>query len=154
MEENDESINNRLVQKRSEERANQEATKRGVNTEDLEWKTVSKILRATAEEVCSKREKQTNPWMNQHEKEAMELKAEIREALRGRNRVMRHTRDRTSQEYAIAKARLTEKRANYKRELRQREENWWNQLAEECQQVCRMGQIGRMYKILQRPQRR
>ena len=125
-----------------------------MNTEDLEWQTVSKIIRATAEEVCGKREKQTNPWMNQHEKEAMELKAEIREALRERNRVIRQTRDRTSQEYAIAKARLTEKRANYKRELRQWEENWWNQLAEECQQACQMGQIGRMYKILQRLQRR
>ena len=105
---------------------------------------MSKIIRATAEEVCGKREKQTNPWMSQHEKEAMGLKAEIREALRERNRVIRQTRDRTSQEYAIAKARLTEKRANYKGELRQWEENWWNQ----------MGQIGRMYKILQRLQRR
>jgi len=32
-------------------------------------------------------------------------------------------RERASQEYAIAKARLTEKIANYRRELRQWEEN-------------------------------
>ena len=70
--------------------------------------------------------------MNKHEEEAMELKAEIRKALRERNRVIRQTGDKTSQEYDIAKARLTEKRANYKRELRQWEENWWNQLADEC----------------------
>ena len=95
------------------------------------------------------REKQTNHWMNQHEEEAMELKAEMREALRERNRLMRQTGDRTSQEYDIAKARLTEKIANYKRELRQWEENWWYQLAEECQQACQMGKIERMYKILQ-----
>ena len=69
---------------RIEERATQEARKREMNTEDLEWQTMSKILRATVEEVCGKREKKTNPWMNQHEKEAMELKAEIREALRER----------------------------------------------------------------------
>ena len=137
-----------------EERTSQEATRKGVSTEDLEWQTFSEILRAAAEEACGKREKQTNPWMNQHVEEAMELKAEIRKALRERKRVIRQTGDRTSQEYDIAKARLTEKRANYKRELRQWEENWWNQLAEECQQACQMGQIGSMYKILKRLQRR
>ena len=84
----------------------------------------------------------------------MEMKAEISEALRERNRVIRQTGERRSQEYDIAKARLTEKRANYKRDLRQWEENWWNQLGEECQQACQMGQIGRMYKILQRLRRR
>ena len=68
--------------------------------------------------------------------------------------MIRQTRDGTSQEYAIAQARLIEKRANYKRELRQWKQNWWNQLAEECQQACQMGQIGRMYKLLQRLQRR
>ena len=140
--------------KRTEERTSQEATRKGVSTEDLEWQALSKILRTAAEEVCGKREKQTNPWMNQHEEEAMELKAEVHKALRERNRVIRQTGDKTSQEYDIAKARLTEKRANYKRELRQWEEKWWNQLAEECQQACQMGQIGRMYKILQRLQRR
>ena len=84
----------------------------------------------------------------------MRLKAEIREALRERNRVIRQTGDRTSNEYIIAKTTLTEKRTKYKRELRQWEENWWNQLAEECQQACQMGKIGTMYKILQRLQRR
>ena len=68
--------------------------------------------------------------------------------------MIRQTGDKTSQEYDIAKARLTEKRANYKREFKQWEENWWNQLAEECQQARHMGKIGRMYKILQRLQRR
>ena len=71
--------------KRTEERTNQETTRKGVSTEDLEWQTLSKILRTATEEVCSKREKQTNPWMNQHEEEAMQLKAEIHEALRERN---------------------------------------------------------------------
>ena len=78
----------------------------------------------------------------------------MREALREKNRLIRQTGDRISQEYDIAKARLTEKRANYKKDLRQWEENWWNQLAEECQQASQMGQIGRMYKILHRLQRR
>ena len=103
-----------LYRKRTEERANQEAARRGVKMEDLEWETLGKIHRATAEEVCGKREKQTNPWMNQHEEDAMQLKAEIREALRERNRVIRQTGDRTSNEYIIAKTRLTEKRTKYK----------------------------------------
>ena len=122
--------------------------------EDLEWQTLGKILRATAEEACGKTEKQTNPWMNQHGEEAMQLQAEIREALRERNRVLRQTGDRTSNEYNIAKRRMTKKKANYKRKLRQWEENWWNQLAEDCQQAFQMGQIGTMYRILQRLQRR
>ena len=84
--------------KRTEERTSQEATRKGVSTEDLEWQTLSKILRTAPEEVCGKREKQTNPWMNQHEEEAMELKAEIHKALRERNRVIRQTGDKTSQE--------------------------------------------------------
>ena len=71
--------------KRTEERTSQEATRKGESTEDLEWQTLSKMLRAAAEEVCGKRGKQTNPWMNQREEEAMELKAEIREALRESN---------------------------------------------------------------------
>ena len=67
---------------------------------------------------------------------------DTRSTERERNRVMRQTGDRTSQEYAISKAKLTEKRANYKRELRQWEEIWRNQLAEECQQACQMGKLG------------
>ena len=47
---------------------------------------------------------------------------DISEVLRERNRVIRQTVDRASDEYDIAKARLTEKRANCKRELRQWEE--------------------------------
>ena len=53
--------------KRAEERASQEATRTSVSMEDLEWQTWTKILRTAAEEVCGKREKQKNPWMNQHE---------------------------------------------------------------------------------------
>ena len=98
--------------KRTEERAIQEATRTGVSMEGLEWQTLSKIFRTAAEEVCGKRRKQTNPWINQHQEEAMELKEEIREALRERNRLIRQTGDRTSQEYDIGKARLTEKRVN------------------------------------------
>ena len=138
--------------KRTEERASQEATRTGVSMEDLEWQTLSKILRTAAEEVCGKRKKQTNPWPTRGRSNGTERR-NISEALRERNRLIRQTRDRTSQEYDIGKARLTEKRANYRKELRQWEENWWNQLAEECQQACQMGQIGRMYKILQRLQR-
>ena len=79
--------------KRTAERASQEATKTGVSMEDLEWQTLSKILKTAPEEVCGKREKQTNPWMKQHEEEAMELKAEVREALRERNRLIWQTGD-------------------------------------------------------------
>ena len=93
-----EKIMNREIaeqyRKRTEERTSQEATRKGVSTEDVEWQILSKILRTAAEGVCGKREKQTNPWMNQHEEEAMELKAEIREALRERNRLIRQTGDR------------------------------------------------------------
>ena len=46
-----------LYRKRTEERASQEAARRGVKMEDLEWETLGKTLRATAEEVCGKREK-------------------------------------------------------------------------------------------------
>ena len=56
-----------------------------MSTEDLGGQTLSKILKTAAEEVYGKREKQSNPWMNKHEEEAMELKAEIHEALRERN---------------------------------------------------------------------
>ena len=43
-----------LYRKRTEERASQEAAKRGVKMEDLEWETLGTILRATTEEVCGK----------------------------------------------------------------------------------------------------
>ena len=69
-----------------------------------------------------------------------------RSTERERNRVIRQTGDGTSHEYIIAKTRLTEKRANYKRESREWEENWWSQSAEECQQACQMELIGTMYK--------
>ena len=98
--------------KRTEEITSEEATRKVVSTENLEWQILSKILRAAAEEVCGKREIQTNPWMNQYKEEAMELKAAIGEALRERKRVIRQTGDRTSQEYDIAKERLKDKRAN------------------------------------------
>ena len=60
-----------LYRKRTKERASQKAARRGVKMEDLEWPTLSKLLRATAEEVCGKREKQTKPGINQHEEEAL-----------------------------------------------------------------------------------
>ena len=49
--ENDDSRNSRTVQKRTEERASQEATRKGVSTEVLEWQTWNKILRIVEEEV-------------------------------------------------------------------------------------------------------
>ena len=49
--ENDDSRNSRTVQKRTEERASQEATRKGVSTEGLEWQTWNKILRTVEEEV-------------------------------------------------------------------------------------------------------
>ena len=53
--------------------------------------------------------------MNQYEEERMEVKAEIREVLRKKSRVIQQTGDRTSQEIDIAKARLTEKSKLQKR---------------------------------------
>ena len=70
--------------------------------------------------------------MNQHEEEAIELKAEIREALREINRLIRQTGDRTSKEYDIAKERLTEKSKLQKR-VKTMGGKLVEQLAEECQ---------------------
>ena len=70
--------------KRTEGRTSQEATRKGVSTEDLEWQTLSKIHRPEVEGVCGKLEKPTNPWINEQEEESMEMKSEMREALRER----------------------------------------------------------------------
>ena len=51
--------------KRTEGRTSQEATRKGVSTEDLEWQTLSKIRRPEVEEVCGKLEKQTNKSMDE-----------------------------------------------------------------------------------------
>ena len=119
-----------------------------------DWNQVEKILRETALEVCGKRTAQVNPWMEEHHSEVEKLKENIREKLRKRNEVKRWATDECDQSLVEAREDLKQARRTYKIQLKEWEEQWWDQKEEECRIACEEGKIGVMYGLLKQLQRR
>ena len=119
----------------------------------VDWNQVEKILRETALEVCGKQTSQVNPWMEEHHTEVEKLKENIREGLRKRNEIKRKATDEYDQSLIEAREELRQARRAYKNQLKEWEEQWWDQKAEECRIACEEGKIGVMYDLLKQLQR-
>ena len=115
---------------------------------------LEKIMKETALEVCGKKTVQVNPWMEEHHTEVEELKENIRERLRKRNKVKRRPTDECNQSLVEAREDLKQVRRTYKIKLKEWKEQWWDQKAEECRIACKEGKIGVMYGLLKQQQRR
>ena len=120
----------------------------------MDWNLVEKILRETALEVCGKKTSQVNPWMEEHHTEVEKLKENIREGLRKRNEIKRKATDEYDQSLIEAREELRQARRAYKNQLKEWEEQWWDQKAEECRIACEEGKMRVMYDLLKQLQRR
>ena len=120
----------------------------------VDWNQVEKILRETALEICRKKTSEVNPWMEEHHTEVEKLKENIREGLRKRKEIKRKTTDEYDQSLIEAREELRQARRAYKNQLKEWEEQWWDQKAEECRIACEEGKIGVMYDLLKQLQRR
>ena len=92
--------------------------------------------------------------MEEHHTEVEKLKENIREGLRRRNEVKRRATDEYDQSLIEAREDLKQARKIYKNQLKEWEEQWWDQKAEECRIACEEGKIGVMYDLLKQLQRR
>ena len=99
---------------------------------EVDWNQVEKILRETALEVCEKKTTQVNPWMEEHHTEVEKLKENIKEGLRKRNEVKRKVTDEYDQSLIEEREEVKQARGASKNELKEWEEQWWDQKAKEC----------------------
>ena len=74
--------------------------------------------------------------MEEHHTEIEKLKENIREGLRKRNEVKRRATDEYDQSLIEAREDLKKARKTYKNQLKEWEEQWWDQKAEECRIAC------------------
>ena len=127
--------------------------------EEDSWEKATKIMMKAAKEVCGAKRSVINPWMNLHTTETETLKSHITELLLERNVLINTVGiETTSEEHREqvldVQHRLKNARKEYKKKQRQWENDWWNNLAEECRVANSKGQIGLMYNILKKLQLR
>ena len=92
--------------------------------------------------------------MEEHHTEVEKLRENIREGLRKRNEVKRRATDEYDQSLIEAREDLKKAGKTYKNQLKEWEEQWWDQKAEECRIACEEGKIRVMYDLLKQLQRR
>ena len=134
-----------------------------------EWEKVSKSVKAAAREVCGVvRGKIAQPWMVGREEEVSRFSEEIRVAVqerdsfleisRARNRLRARREDRRGNEVNRllegARDRVKTARREHRSFLRRIEREWWEGVIEECEEACRLGRVGDMYKALNRLSKR
>ena len=128
-------------------------------TDSIDWNELSHIMMKAAEEVCGKEEKQIeNEWMIGKEEELREMRARIQTAIERRNEMREMLTEgdhmNTQAEIEKRKQELRRARRHMKREIRQWENDWWEEIISECERAGETGEQGRLYKQLRKLGRR
>ena len=109
------------------------------DNQELSWEKVQQIMLTSAEQVCGTNSSNINPWMNAHEKEIKEMKDKIAQVLSRRNLVRRDNTEEGRKELQRIKKELSNERRKYKDCSKKWEEDWWNELADRCEQAWKLG---------------
>ena len=118
------------------------------------WEEISEILTSSAREVCGNRPKKIeNPWMQGRGEEMRILNEEISMKLETLRELQRRSRtrlgrERNEEELRRIKADLKAVRMEKRRRLREWENQWWQNIIDECREEYQRGNIGNMYKKL------
>ena len=124
------------------------------DNQELSWEKVQQIMLTSAEQVCGTNSSNINPWMNAHDKEIKEMKDKIAQVLSRRNLVRRDNTEEGREELQRIKKELSNERRKYKDCSKKWEEDWWNELADRCEQPWKLGRLGEMYDLLKKLQKR
>ena len=131
--------------------------------ERMRWGAMSGVMVESAREVCGEaRGTVSNEWMIGHEAEVEEMRVSIDGLVRERNEKLERLRARRrlrlrpgnvevvrmERELDMIRVRLREVRMRKKRMLREWEREWWREKIQQCEEACRGGRVGEMYKLL------
>ena len=130
-----------------------------LNNDKTRWDELTNIVIKAAEEVCGKEERKVeNPWMVGREEEIQRLRSRLTNAIEERNGLVARIRgtgaddniDDLNPQLAAARVELKESRKDLSRTVRIWEQEWWQQIIDECQEAGERGETGAVYKILKK----
>ena len=114
-----------------------------------EWNKISQIVTKAAEDVCGLEEKKIeNPWMVGRDEQVNNMRARINTALDNRNEIM--ARQDQNDDLAAALAELKEARKLLKITTKRWEEEYWDEIIEDCREAGETNNSGKMYNNLKK----
>ena len=136
-----------------------------IREEETEWDALTGVMIEAATEVCGVMSGQAaSPWTIGHEVELEELRRRIQDEVNERNEKLQmleyrrrlrgrrdyREREQLTREVEEAREKVKEARRNLRVRLRGLEREWWDERITECEEACRSGRMGDMYKILKK----
>ena len=82
------------------------------------------------------------------------MKGKIAQALSKKNRWKKINTEEGNAELLKVKRELCNERRKYKNCCKQLEEDWWNEMADKCEKVWKLGRLGEMYDLLKQLKKR
>ena len=111
------------------------------------WTEIVNVTIAAAKEVCGEQERRVeNPWMIGKEERLQQLRSRINGAVTRRNEIRERQAD--GDELVRAIEDLKDARKIMKKELRDWEKEWWEDIISRCKEAGERGDAGTMYKTL------
>ena len=113
------------------------------------WNEITDIVTEAAKDVCGIAEKPIeDPWMADKDEIIQGMRLRISQAITRRNDILERGGDENERNEAIEE--LKEARRDLKRNTRQWEREWWEQIITECREASERGDMGTVYKTLKK----
>ena len=119
------------------------------NVEVTHWDDLTETMMRVAKETCGVQEKKIeNPWMLGRDEEINKMREDINVAIRNRN----EARENKADEEVIARTReeLRQARGILRRKTKSWENEWWDEIINECRDAGDRNDQGTMYKQLKK----
>ena len=111
------------------------------------WNEIIGATTTAAQDVCGIQERRVeNPWMVGKEERLQQLRSRINGAVARRNEI--RERQANGEDLDRAVEELKEARKAMKRDLRDWEKEWWEDIISRCKEAGERGDAGTMYKTL------
>ena len=135
----------------------EEEMDRNIQGENGDWNKIAKTLTQAAEETCGLEEKHVeNPWMVGRDEEINQMRTRITAALTRRNDLQTSLTQpnvniaQINLQLEETKNELKEARKDLKRKTKRWEEEYWNDIIEDCKEAGESHNTSRMYKSLKK----
>ena len=145
-----EALRNEETASRYREKVEEILRDKDMTAEDntTNWNKITEVVLEAATETCGVQDKVIeNPWMRDRDEEVRGLRARIIGAITRRNTALE---DNNEEEIEASRTELKEARKDLKRKTRQWENEWWDNILEECNAAGERGDSGLMYKTLKK----
>ena len=138
----------------TEERIRQRRTE--ITEEFTNWKVMAEVMTEVARETCGNRTRRVaNPWTRGREDDLVILSGDISRLLERREwlnqgRATKARRHKQQEERRNIRDKLKWAKKRLKNSLKEWEREWWELIMTECQEAQDRGDIGVMYRSLQK----